>query len=624
MLTYDPDVCAFWHMLQIEGSVLPRTLAVAVPATLVTIAFHMTSASLGYALPTVEAGQAWVGYNAALGALIVFRTQQAYSRWWEGGALLQQVRGEWYNAASSLIAFTTRKSEYKKQAVNFQHLIVRLMSMLYCSALQQVAEIPHEEFEILDTAGIEEASINYLTDSDDRCEVLVQWIQRLTVKNMEEGILAVPAPVVSRVFQELGRGMVNFNNVKKIKEFPFPFPYLQILELLLLLQATASPIANCFLVTNVYFASALTFFSVAGYWSINYIAHEIEHPFGTDANDLPVIDMCSNMNRSLWILLEKHAQRPPSFTFIPERHTSRCSSAAIAMRGPHRLGRDDTFVGHEEDYMIGKHDSKDGAETTKRGVVLQRGYSAGSLSINSMKSSATALQEDKDRDKDRQTRKTMFARSSSKGSLLSVMRPQASVATRQRHSTRQRRISLASARNKFQDRSAAFVGDGQSDDEEPKPNHEHASGEQRLPVDETSGSTKKEGTLRTIQAMATAQVSRTRCPLTNGYAGEEAAATTPLTAKAATSNGAPNGNGAGVSLSTYSAAFALEVRSGNPENPNAQDLMASRTSLLVPAQPPDCSDKYAPSTPHDMRPDKDLRTDGDKLPDHTSVVLTLR
>merc|ERR1712232_777828 len=108
------------------------------------------------------------------------------------------------------------------------------MSMLYCSALQQVAMMEDERFEIIDNYGMDADSLHYLHNSLDRCEVLLQWIQRLVVSNMSDGVVTVPPPVVSRVFQELSRGMVNMHNVKKIKEFPFPFPYTQMISAMLL------------------------------------------------------------------------------------------------------------------------------------------------------------------------------------------------------------------------------------------------------------------------------------------------------------------------------------------------------------------------------------------------------
>jgi len=60
-------------------------------------------------------------------------------------------------------------------------------------------------------------------------------------------------------------------------------------------------------------AAGLTFVTVGIFWCINYIAAEMENPFGSDANDLPVLDIQQRMNASLTDLLEEHAQIPPNF-----------------------------------------------------------------------------------------------------------------------------------------------------------------------------------------------------------------------------------------------------------------------------------------------------------------------
>merc|ERR1719487_863410 len=109
---------------------------VALPAVFVVVAMRFFMDRHGYEREALGGNQIWTGYNSALAFLIIFRTQKAYARWWEGGTLLQQVRGEWYNAASSLIAFSSSDEEKSDQVRDFQHLMVRLMSLLYCSALQ--------------------------------------------------------------------------------------------------------------------------------------------------------------------------------------------------------------------------------------------------------------------------------------------------------------------------------------------------------------------------------------------------------------------------------------------------------------------------------------------------------
>eukprot|EP00971_Amphidinium_carterae_P142994 2832940-Amphidinium_carterae.1 len=53
-----------------------------------------------------------------------------------GLTLLQQVRGQWFNATSSLFAFCTVKPELQEVVSKFRLLQVRLTSLLYCAGLR--------------------------------------------------------------------------------------------------------------------------------------------------------------------------------------------------------------------------------------------------------------------------------------------------------------------------------------------------------------------------------------------------------------------------------------------------------------------------------------------------------
>merc|ERR1719210_2655398 len=86
------------------------------------------------------------GFTFILGFLVVFRSQQAYSRWWEGGTLMQQLRGEWFNATSCLMAFCNTSPEKRKDVRQFQHHLVRLISLLYASALTRVCTMSDKRF----------------------------------------------------------------------------------------------------------------------------------------------------------------------------------------------------------------------------------------------------------------------------------------------------------------------------------------------------------------------------------------------------------------------------------------------------------------------------------------------
>lgn len=317
-------------ILALRGSVFPKSCLWALVSASIALVFHghVAAESVGSALSSV-----WGSVLFVLGFLVVFRTQQAYSRFWEGATILQQVRGEWFNAASSVIAFSSTKKELLEDVDHFQSVFIRLMSLLYCTALQQVAVLADEQFEIINIEGMEDSALKYLASmSEQKTEVILQWIQRLVVEGMRSGVLDVPPPVLSRVFQELSRGIVSVVNAQKIMDTLFPFPYAQMITLLLLSTTFFTPFINCLLVTSRYWASATTFMTVFAFWSINYIAAEIELPFGDDPNDLPIRNLMHQMNKNLLMLLHKEAQAPPIFQFADEEKLHMFRSVSPAQK----------------------------------------------------------------------------------------------------------------------------------------------------------------------------------------------------------------------------------------------------------------------------------------------------
>lgn len=165
-----------------HGSVFPKAATWAVPAGVVAWAAvflfyetfdmkHPQNANLLLGL--------WTSLTGMLGFLLVFRTQQAYARYTEGAHLLRNTRTHWFNAASSLIAFCCRRDEEAAIDVEkFQHLIVRLLSLLNCISLQMIADTDSEVFCVISLEGISSESIDFLlskTERNQRCEIIIQW-----------------------------------------------------------------------------------------------------------------------------------------------------------------------------------------------------------------------------------------------------------------------------------------------------------------------------------------------------------------------------------------------------------------------------------------------------------------
>merc|ERR1719424_1176708 len=305
-----------------QGSVFPKAMVWAVPCTAMAMYFHwlLEDNEISEALGVGDAAaSAWGGFTFILGFLIVYRSQKAYDRWWEGGTLLQQLRGEWFNAYSCLVAFCNTAPEKKGEVIQFQQQLVRMFSLLYGCALTQVSVMEENTFELVGLEGLDVESVRFLETCEDKCEIALQWIQKLIVEAERSQTLKIAPPILSRVYNELGNGIVNLNNARKITEFPIPFPLAQMTMVMLITHAIFTPLLTAATVSTKGWAGILTFTVIFSYWSILYIALELEMPFGDDPNDLPLRDMAKDMNTSLRKMLEPLSQQVPLFTYVEGR-----------------------------------------------------------------------------------------------------------------------------------------------------------------------------------------------------------------------------------------------------------------------------------------------------------------
>jgi len=109
----------------------------------------------------------------------------------------------------------------------------------------------------------------------------------------------------------LGNGIVNLNNARKITDFPIPFPLAQMVTFMLMIHWCTTTVFCAASVEHGFFAAFLAFIVVFSFWSINYIAVELEMPFGDDPNDLPLKSMQEDYNQSLLGLLHPRSLFPP-------------------------------------------------------------------------------------------------------------------------------------------------------------------------------------------------------------------------------------------------------------------------------------------------------------------------
>jgi len=304
----------------------------------------------------MKASQLWAALIATLSLLISFRTNKAYARFWDGTTLLHQMWGEWFDAVSCLVAFSTMARKNKPEEVQeFRHTLIRLMSLCHGSAMEEIAQATDgpEGYPAVDIGGLDQRTLRYLRDCKfdqrlnfNRVEVLIHMIQTLIVNNHESGVLKIPPPILSRVFQTISRGQVNLANCKKITHTLFPFPYAQLIAALLVTVAAMTPFAMAAICEEAHWAFMFTIVPVFGLFALNYVARELEMPFGTDHNDLPLPEFQDHMNNSLLMLIREETDLVPkidksSITMDWDRIKEKISTA-----------RPKDFIKAEEEILI--------------------------------------------------------------------------------------------------------------------------------------------------------------------------------------------------------------------------------------------------------------------------------
>lgn len=239
------------------------------------------------------------------------------ARFWEGTGLLHMMRGEWFDSVSLCVTFSRAALADKPlETKYFRHTLVRLMSICHGSALKEIGGDEASECEYIDPFGLDVTTLQHLTNMKrehfNRVEVVLHLIQIIITQGLEDGILKVPPPILSRVYQTLSRGFVRLLDAKKIADTRFPFPFAQLISFQLFYAVVLIPVLVTAVMENIAVAAILTFLPVFGMACLNFIGVELENPFGKDANDLPLEHFQAEMNKCLLMLLHQDADELPS------------------------------------------------------------------------------------------------------------------------------------------------------------------------------------------------------------------------------------------------------------------------------------------------------------------------
>ena len=126
------------------------------------------------------------------------------------------------------------------------------------------------------------------------------WLSEFIVREHLAGSTGkVGPPIISRIVQFLGDGMVYYNHARKIMFIPFPFPHAQLSVVYVLVTIPAVALLMDQYADELWLGSLLTFFTVTALAGIHEVARELENPFRNIPNELPLVTLQAQYNEAL-------------------------------------------------------------------------------------------------------------------------------------------------------------------------------------------------------------------------------------------------------------------------------------------------------------------------------------
>ena len=284
---------AWFRLLGFKGSVIPAILprvAICMIFAIVVTVGHFLGWKLSMSFQVVP--------SIVIGLLLVFRTNTAYERFWEGrkawGTLINTVR----NLSRSIwITITEQEATDRQEKIVVLRLLVAfaIATKLHLRSEKLDPEIadflPKDYYEKLQTMNNPPLEIAF-------------WIGDYLQQSYEKGCIH---PYQLSAMLKLLDNMVDVLGIcERILKTPIPLAYIIHLRQLIFLYCFTAPFE---LINSLGWLTPL-FVGVIAFtvFGIEEIGVEIENPFGHDANDLPLDQICRTMQVNIDDLIRVSSQ----------------------------------------------------------------------------------------------------------------------------------------------------------------------------------------------------------------------------------------------------------------------------------------------------------------------------
>jgi putative membrane protein len=221
-----------------------------------------------------------VGFVISL--LLVFRTNTAYDRWWEGRKKWGEMVNDTRNLASKLSVLVNTKED--------REFFTRMIPNFVFAAKEHLRKgVDLMELETNEAEKVHLSQINHIPLG------ISKMIFERIIKLRNDGVLSHEDVFILN--QNLNALMDSLGACERIKNTPIPFSYSLFIKKFIFIYVTTLPLA--FVTIFGYWSALIATFIFYVLVSMEVLAEEIEDPFGTDDNDLPTEQLCERIKANV-------------------------------------------------------------------------------------------------------------------------------------------------------------------------------------------------------------------------------------------------------------------------------------------------------------------------------------
>ncbi|HEX5024721.1 MAG TPA: bestrophin family ion channel [Agriterribacter sp.] len=217
--------------------------------------------------------------------LLVFRTNTAYDRWWEGRKLWGSLTNSSRNLAIKLDSMLHQDDSDTRK-------FYARMIPLYADALTKHLQLEGTRFMLDEKSHPELAAVDLKKHVPNQIATLM--IKQVNLLYMQKKISGDQLIV-------LNGELTSFTDIcgacERIKNTPIPYSYSAFIKKFIFIYVMTLPFGYVFSLGYYVAPIVMIIFYVLA--SLELIAEEIEEPFGKDNNDLPMQKMADNIQKSV-------------------------------------------------------------------------------------------------------------------------------------------------------------------------------------------------------------------------------------------------------------------------------------------------------------------------------------